>query len=150
MKTVIHTFLRSVAFRSISSVILIIYNFYEIYEDILEVSHEHIIIILGIVVFINCFLEIFEGFETLSGTLKLKGLKKRIYLIKTFLNNPLYHLTVGVVILIVSIHHLIVDIEQIASKSISFFIGLLYFISCFSEGIHAYKSILKAKKGIQN
>jgi hypothetical protein len=106
-------------------VALIGYAIYDLNEELLNPTHEHILIVIGMLLVISSFGHVNEGVHKIvQGVAPQKELPV-MDKIATFFHRPMVRIILGVTILIAAAYGLYDDYEKIHSKSISMGIGLL-------------------------
>ncbi|MDG1331601.1 MAG: hypothetical protein P8P74_04680 [Crocinitomicaceae bacterium] len=143
LERIIHSRFTSV----ILGIILIAYAIYNIYEEFYELTHEHILIVVGILLLISGIGHLNEGIynvaHTVSPNKELPFLKR----VSNFFHLRSVRLVLGTTILITAAYGLYEDYEKIHSKSVSMSVGifmmLLPMMKVFLGGENVVKGIKK-------
>lgn len=133
--------IETTTFKLIAAILLISYNLYEIFEDVMELAHEHILIILGVIILVHSILVILEQTEIIASIFNSPALERFSNRLIALLDKPNAKLIIGVMVIIVSLHALYVDVEKMESKSISIFIGALFITKALYSNYNAVRTI---------
>lgn len=107
---------------------LIFYAFYEIYEELFDPTHEHILIIIGMLLVFSSIGHVNEGIYKIAQNVKPEKNLRTLERISVFFCYPVVRIVLGVTILIAAGFGLYEDFEKIHSKSVSMGIGVLMIV----------------------
>ncbi|WP_107040365.1 hypothetical protein [Brumimicrobium mesophilum] len=130
-------------FSFILGLILICYGLWDIYEELFEPQHEHILILIGLLLFIHAIGHTFEGINKIMHVISKE---KEVYFLNRieFIFNLLFiRIILGLTVIATSSYGLYQDFEKIHSKSVSIGVGLLLIILPFFSASNAGMSIFK-------
>ena len=133
--------LHSVAFSFTMGLMLVFYSLYEIYEDFYRLTHEHLLLLFGVLMLLNCLRHLYKGIHKIliaSSSSKLNSFYKKG---DRFLDKPLIGFFIGVLIIIVSVLAILDDFDKMTSKTGSIIIGILLMVEAVSKTLDGMKKV---------
>ncbi len=106
-------------------ILLIGYAVYDIYEELFEPTHEHILIVIGILLVISSFGHVNEGMHKIVRSVAPEKELPFMDRVARFFHRPLVRIILGLTVLIAAAYGLYDDYDKLHSKSVSMGIGLL-------------------------
>ena len=127
--------------------VLIAYAVFDVYEELFEPSHEHILIVIGVIMILNAFGHAHEGIHKIAHELHADKEYNLLERAGLFFRHRVVRIVLGITVLITSMYGLYEDYEKIHSKSVSMSVGLLMMVLPIMSTIMGSKNL---SKGIMN
>lgn len=109
----------------ILGLLLIAYGIFDIYEELFEPSHEHILIFIGFLLVINAISHTQEGLLKVLRVIRKDRKNTFLERVERTFDLPIVRIILGVTVLVASYYGLSEDLENLHSKSVSMGVGLL-------------------------
>ena len=126
--------------------VLIAYAIYDINEELFNPSHEHILILIGMLLVISSFGHVNEGVYKIASSILPNREFRTLEKIGGVFHNPVVRVILGLAVLIAAAYGLYNDYEKIHSKSVSMGIGVLVMLLPILKAFIGGENLMKGIK----
>lgn len=111
-------------FSLLLGLIIIGYGLYDIWEELFDPSHVHLMLFIGLMIVVNSVQHLMHGYDLVKKAMSRKRSTPRK--LQLIMEQTWFSIILGLSVIANSTYGLITDIEKIHSKSVSMSVGLLF------------------------